>query len=357
MDEPFRLHIFTSQAPSTVFGYGIDGRHVTRHDAVPLTEMRRELTAASILFLPLGFDTGVPEVIRTAAPAKLGEYLQSGRPILAHVPADSFVAHFCRRHECALVVDKPDVDALIGAMRLLARGGPGVAHMVAKAQAASKLFTADRAQREFWTTLDRIVADQRAVDDRKANLANEKTANTAKMTTSSVAVSDAEWAAAELPPAPILRFVGALTPLQGPDLLLDAFAEVGDMFPDISLLLVGPDRGMLTRLTERADALGLRERVHFRELMDLALRQETYRRAIALVVPARSAVTPVAAFEAAASGVPILATDACNFGKFAQIGGGVVVAANSSALAKALSLMFANWKSLNASASGCRRTW
>ncbi len=63
---------------------------------------------ADILFLPLGFDTPIPEVIRTASPGKMGEYLASGRPILVHAPADSFVSCYFREHGCGVVVDQSD---------------------------------------------------------------------------------------------------------------------------------------------------------------------------------------------------------------------------------------------------------
>jgi glycosyltransferase involved in cell wall biosynthesis len=41
-------------------------------------------------------------------PGKMGEYLASGRPILVHAPADSFIAWYFRHHECGLVVDEND---------------------------------------------------------------------------------------------------------------------------------------------------------------------------------------------------------------------------------------------------------
>jgi hypothetical protein len=160
-DNQFHLHIFTSQAPSTVADYGIFGPYVTRHDPVPATELPALLSAAAVLFLPLGFDTGVPEVIRTAAPAKLGDYLQSGSPVLAHVPADSFVAHFCRKHTCALVVGEPSVGALASGLRLLARRGPSVARMMENAKLAAIQFSAEESRREFWSIVRRTVAGGR----------------------------------------------------------------------------------------------------------------------------------------------------------------------------------------------------
>ena len=329
----FHLHVFTSQSPSIVTGCGLDGPHLSRHDHVAAAEVPAILSAASFLYLPLGFDTGIPEVIRTASPAKLGDYLRSGRPILAHVPADSFVAHFCRQYGCALVVDKPDADALAGAARALARGGPDVARMVANAQAVGEQFRAAKACQAFWSSVDRAVADDLRHTCADASIAEGETGTVAPL------VGGAEPDNAELPDAPILLFIGALAPLKGPDLLLEAFAQISKTFREVRLLLIGPDRGMHASLVARARLLGIEDRVHFRACLDEPLRLEAYLRAVALVVPSRSDAMPIAALEAGAAGVPVLATEACNFNELAQIGGGLVVAPNSAALAEGLSRM------------------
>jgi glycosyltransferase involved in cell wall biosynthesis len=90
---------------------GIDGP-VVIHRARPLTEMPGNQRRAVILFLPLSFNSPYPEVIKTSAPGKLGEYLASRRPILVHAPADSFVAWYFRRYDCGVVVDREDPEAL-----------------------------------------------------------------------------------------------------------------------------------------------------------------------------------------------------------------------------------------------------
>ncbi len=53
---------------------------------------------------------GRPEV-------KLGEYLPSGWPILAHAPTDSFVSWYFREHKCAVVVDQSEPAALAWAIQ------------------------------------------------------------------------------------------------------------------------------------------------------------------------------------------------------------------------------------------------
>jgi glycosyltransferase involved in cell wall biosynthesis len=39
---------------------------------------------------------------------KCTKYLASGRPILVHAPADSFVSWYFREHECGVVVDRSE---------------------------------------------------------------------------------------------------------------------------------------------------------------------------------------------------------------------------------------------------------
>ncbi|MBC8509362.1 MAG: glycosyltransferase [Chloroflexi bacterium] len=97
------LHIFTAQTREELLEQNIDGEKVIIHSHVSYRETLEQQRKADILFLPLAFESPISEVIRTSAPGKLGEYLASGRPILAHVPADSFVADYCGKHRCASI--------------------------------------------------------------------------------------------------------------------------------------------------------------------------------------------------------------------------------------------------------------
>lgn len=48
---------------------------------------------------------------------KTGEYLASGRPILVHAPAGSFLDWYFTRHECGVVVSERDPEVLAEAIR------------------------------------------------------------------------------------------------------------------------------------------------------------------------------------------------------------------------------------------------
>lgn len=113
-----RLHLYTFQSEAQLQSAGLVGP-VVLHKHLSLAEMAGVQRGADILYLPLAFNSPIPEVVRTSAPGKMGEYLGSGRPILVHAPRDSFLSWYFKDHECGLVIDEPDVDALAGGIERL----------------------------------------------------------------------------------------------------------------------------------------------------------------------------------------------------------------------------------------------
>jgi glycosyltransferase involved in cell wall biosynthesis len=131
-------------------------RCVRYYGHVADAEAQRLQTEADLLFLPLAFNCPAPEVVRTALPGKFAEYLASGRPMLVHAPPDSFVAWYCRRHQCAVVVDKADPRELAGGLERLATDAEFRCAIVARAlDRARKDFDPAIAQRNFFA----VVAD------------------------------------------------------------------------------------------------------------------------------------------------------------------------------------------------------
>jgi len=107
-----KLHLYTSQPESELKQKGISGNMVVYHPHVSTFEVPKVLRQSDILFLPLAFHSPIPEVIRTSAPGKTGEYLSVGRPVLVHAPKDSFISWFFRENHCGIVVDKDDPQVL-----------------------------------------------------------------------------------------------------------------------------------------------------------------------------------------------------------------------------------------------------
>jgi glycosyltransferase involved in cell wall biosynthesis len=151
-----------------------------------------------------------------------------------------------------------------------------------------------------------------------------------------------------LPEAPFVLFLGRLTAIKGPDLLVEAFAQICNNFPDLHLVVAGPDLGMGRRLEDRVCELGIARRVHFLGFVDEGQRRYLYRKARLLAVPSRSEVMSMVALEAGAMGVPVLLTDRCGFQEVAECSGGLVVAPDQTALASGLASMLSDPTALGA---------
>ncbi|HEX8148854.1 MAG TPA: glycosyltransferase [Pyrinomonadaceae bacterium] len=118
--EDARLHLYTPQPRAALEANGFGGERVVVHEHEPVSAMPGVQGRADVLFLPLAFRSPYPDIVSTAAPGKIGEYLASRRPILVHAPADSFTSWYFRTHECGLVVDRDDPEELARALgRLL----------------------------------------------------------------------------------------------------------------------------------------------------------------------------------------------------------------------------------------------
>lgn len=116
---PLHVHIYTWQPEEQLKKEEICGDRISIHDHIHQDQVATVQRQADILFLPLAFDSPIPEIIQTSAPGKFGEYLAAGRPILAHIPADSFVKWYLDEYKCGIVVDKNDPEILALALSKL----------------------------------------------------------------------------------------------------------------------------------------------------------------------------------------------------------------------------------------------
>ncbi|MGI9644320.1 MAG: glycosyltransferase [Ilumatobacteraceae bacterium] len=111
--------------------------------------------------------------------------------------------------------------------------------------------------------------------------------------------------------AEVLLFVGRIQPLKGPDVAIRTLAELDR--DDAHLLIVGGASGNEGALeSEQAhalvDELGLHERVHFVPPQPHHILSTYYRAADVVLVPSRSESFGLVALEAAACGVPVVAS-------------------------------------------------
>jgi len=128
-----------------------------------------------------------------------------------------------------------------------------------------------------------------------------------------------------LPEGRFILFLGRLAPIKGPDLLLEAFAAERARFPDVKLVLAGPDFGMKNELEARIRELGVEGSVVFAGFLREDERQTAYDRAELVAVPSRAEAMSLVALEAGIMGTPVLLTDQCGFNAVESFGGGKVV--------------------------------
>jgi D-inositol-3-phosphate glycosyltransferase len=110
---------------------------------------------------------------------------------------------------------------------------------------------------------------------------------------------------------PVILFVGRIQPLKGPDVAIRALAELGR--PDARLLVVGGASGLegdaeAARARELVDELGLSTQVEFVPPQPHHILSTYYRAADVVIVPSRSESFGLVALEAAACGIPVVAS-------------------------------------------------
>lgn len=150
----YEFHIFTDQTAAELAAFGIAGEAVYLHSYLPFEAIAARQRQADVLFLPLSFESRIQEALMTASPGKLGDYLASGRPILAHVPPGSFASDFLGHAGAALVVDDRSEGALERGLSLLVTDANLRARLVEKASSLVRLFSLPEAQRQFWSLLE-----------------------------------------------------------------------------------------------------------------------------------------------------------------------------------------------------------
>ena len=106
------FNVYTNNTEQYLIQRGITGRNIIYHGFVNSDQVTTIQRKADILFLPMSFSASYSEVIKTASPVKLPEYLASGKPIIVHAPSYAYVSDYARTHGWAQVVDQPQPDVL-----------------------------------------------------------------------------------------------------------------------------------------------------------------------------------------------------------------------------------------------------
>jgi glycosyltransferase involved in cell wall biosynthesis len=162
-------------------------------------------------------------------------------------------------------------------------------------------------------------------------------------------VSAAEFApVTPAPDATELLFIGELRRLKGVDVLIDALAALGRKGERASCTIVGdgPDRG---EFEARARALALGAAIRFTGAMPA---REAFSLGRVLVLPSRAESLPYIALEAAAAGLPIIATRVGGMAEiFGEDAGRLVPPGDPDSLARAIAQALTNSENRMALAS------
>ncbi len=110
---------------------------------------------------------------------------------------------------------------------------------------------------------------------------------------------------------PLILFVGRIQPLKGPDVAIQALAALDR--PDVQLAICGGSSGrdgdvQAAEAHALVDELGLHDQVHFVAPQPHHILSTWYRAADVVLVPSRSESFGLVALEAAACGIPVVAS-------------------------------------------------
>lgn len=135
---------------------------------------------------------------------------------------------------------------------------------------------------------------------------------------------------------PFILFLGRLSYIKGPDLLIAAFCTLLDKLQGFDLVMAGPDDGMLQELKQAVASCKANDRIHFVGYVGGIDKLQAYQAAKILAIPSRQEAMSLVVLEAAALGTPAVFTDQCGLDQFAQDGCGWMVPATVEGLSKGL---------------------
>lgn len=111
-DLDLKLDIYCPNPRDYLDRIGIKESDKIKIAVAPPQDMPRIQSQADILFLPLSWGTKSNDIINTATPGKFTDYLVAGKPMLIHAPASTYLVKYAKENNCAMVVDKNDIEEL-----------------------------------------------------------------------------------------------------------------------------------------------------------------------------------------------------------------------------------------------------
>jgi len=111
-DLDIKLDIYCPNPRQYLEKIGIEECGKIKISVAPPQEMPRIQARADILFLPLSWNTKSDNIINTATPGKLTDYLVAGKPMLIHAPSNTYLVKYAKKNNFAMIIDKNDVEEL-----------------------------------------------------------------------------------------------------------------------------------------------------------------------------------------------------------------------------------------------------
>ena len=121
-----------------------------------------------------------------------------------------------------------------------------------------------------------------------------------------------------------ILFLGRLHTNKGLDLLVDAFSQLSEAFPDVDLVIAGPDEGAEPAARRQVKALNLGNRIFLVGPVYGADKVAAFVDASVFCLPSRGEAFSMAIVEAMASGVPVVISEQCNFPEAADANAAIV---------------------------------
>lgn len=147
---------------------------------------------------------------------------------------------------------------------------------------------------------------------------------------------------------PFILFLGRLSLIKGPDLLVTAFCAQLKKLEQFDLVVAGPDDGMLDDLKEIVKKNNATDRVHFIGFLGGMDKLEAYQAATILAIPSRQEAMSLVVLEAGAVGTPAIFTDQCGLDQFAKDGCGWMVPPTVEGLTEGMSQALSNLDNIQA---------
>lgn len=149
--------------------------------------------------------------------------------------------------------------------------------------------------------------------------------------------NDSEQLFPDLKNRPFILFLSRLHPKKGLDLLIPAFASLGQDFPDWVLVLAGPAEGNYrAQLDNMIIRLGIKERVIFPGLVTGKAKAALLAHASLFILPSYSEGFPVVITEALGYGRPLIITTSCYIPEVKEHGAGLIVPPDKNSITIAL---------------------